>query len=159
MLVVTQSNTVLSIYTLTQRGAVLCSQVLLLELDLSVEHCTSPATRLHVVAGVFGVPPLLLPHSAETYEHSVSTDCAVQLSCSRASELDDARRRTLAAMVEGAAGTVGGRSGPTAGKGPNLPLILWVSRKPTDLTDSVGQNSHPQILTDRSVTFTKSHSS
>ena len=24
------------------------------------------ATRLHVVAGVFGVPPLLLPHSAET---------------------------------------------------------------------------------------------
>ena len=71
---------------------------------------------MHVVAGVFGVPPLLLTHSAETYEHSVSTDCAVQLSCSRASELDDARRRTLAAMVEGAAGTVGGRSGPTAGR-------------------------------------------
>ena len=39
-----------------------------------------------------------------------------QLLCSRASEPDDARWWTLAAMVEAAAGTVGGRSGPTGGR-------------------------------------------
>ena len=31
------------------------------------------ATRVHAAAGLFGVPPLLLPHSAETWRHSAST--------------------------------------------------------------------------------------